>query len=271
MRKIKNKAKKLYKKGMFNLSAMNSPLYTGFYKHFYTPEPNSMAEFIDYFSKHTPHIRVIQIGANDGFNNDPIHRFIKRDKWEGILLEPQPNVYEEYLTKLHRNSKGIQTLNAALDYTNGSRPLYKIAQSESRWATGLSTFNREALEKNIESGSIAVMLKNEGKIPPARAEDYITEVPVPCITSEELLRKYNIKQLDWLQIDTEGFDFEIIKMFNIPKIKPKVIVFENHHLSEADKQECSAFLQKEGYKLRVFKGDTMAMYQPEAVYQRFFI
>lgn len=270
MKKIKSRAKKLYKKGMFALSARNSPLFTGFYTYFYTPRPNTLAEFIDYFSKQTPRVRVVQVGANDGFNKDPIHRFIKRDKWQGVLLEPQPKVYEEFLTKLHRNTDGIYTVNAALDYTNGSRPLYKIAQSESRWATGLSTFSREALEKNIEAGHIAVKLKQEGKTPPERTEDYIAEVQVPCITAETLLRKYAIKQLDWLQIDTEGFDYEIIKMFNIPETRPKVIVYENHHLSEKDKQECAAFLQGEGYRLRVYGGDTVAMHTPGPAFSRFF-
>lgn len=255
---------------MFALSARNSPLYTGFYTYFYKPKPNSLAEFIDYFSRHTPKVSVVQVGANDGFNKDPIHRFIKRDKWQGVLLEPQPKVYEEFLTRLHRHTKGIHPVNAALDYSNGSRPLYKIAQSESRWATGLSTFNREALEKNIEAGHIAVKLRQEGKTPPDRTEDYITEVQVPCITPETLLSRYAIKQLDWLQIDTEGFDYEIIKMFNIPETRPRVIVFENHHLSEKDKQECAAFLLQEGYSLRVYGGDTVAMYKPEPTFMHFF-
>lgn len=255
---------------MFTLSARNSPLYTGYYKYFYTPKPNTLAEFIDYYSRQKPQVWVVQVGANDGFNKDPIHRFIKRDKWQGVLLEPQPKVYEEFLTKLHRKTEGIYPVNAALDYANGSRSLYKIAQSESRWATGLSTFSREALEKNIEAGHIAVKLKQEGKTPPERTEDYITEVQVPCITAETLLRKYEIKQLDWLQIDTEGFDFEIIKMFNIPETKPKVIVFENHHLSEKDKQACADFLQQEGYSLRVYGGDTLAMHTPEPAFRHFF-
>ena len=109
---------------MFKLSASNSPLYTGFYKYFYEPKPDTLAEFIDFFSKNTPRVRVVQIGANDGFNKDPIHRFIKRDKWQGVLLEPQPKVFEKFLTKLHRNSEGIHAVNAALDYSNGSRHLF---------------------------------------------------------------------------------------------------------------------------------------------------
>ena len=255
---------------MFGLSADFSNLYSSYYKHFYKPKAGSLGEFIDYFSQRNPGLKVVQVGANDGFNHDPIHKFIRRDKWEGVLLEPQPTVFEKYLKKLHRNTKGIHTINAALDYENGSRPIYKLAVSESRWATGLSSFNRSMLDKAVESGHIDRQLRKEGKPLPPKKEDYIQEVPVPCITSETLLEKYKIGKPDFLQIDTEGFDYEIIKMFNIPKVKPRVIVYENHNLSSKDKQECREFLQAEGYRLKDYAGDTLAVHQPPREYERFF-
>lgn len=269
-RRTKEKAKQVYKNAMFKLSTNNSKLYASFYKFFYRPKPGSLAEFIDLFSKNNPKLKVVQIGANDGFNKDPIHKFIRRDQWQGVLLEPQPDVYKNYLQKLHKNTHGIHTLNAALDYTDGSRPMYKLAVSEARWAHGLSSFNRDVLEKAVDSGRIANKLREERKAIPSKKEEYIKEVPVSCITSDTLLKTYHIDQLDFLQIDTEGFDYEIIKIFNIPKIKPKVIVFESHNLSTKDKQECTLFLKGEGYALKEYGGDTLAMHQPEPEYKRFF-
>jgi hypothetical protein len=35
-------------------------------------------------------VRFIQIGANDGIKNDPVHAFIKKYYWTGILVEPIP-------------------------------------------------------------------------------------------------------------------------------------------------------------------------------------
>ena len=96
-RKIKEKVKKRYKRAMFNLSANYSTVYTGFYKYFYKPKHGSLGEFINYFSERNPGLNVVQVGANDGFINDPIHKFIRRDKWQGVLLEPQPTVLSERL------------------------------------------------------------------------------------------------------------------------------------------------------------------------------
>lgn len=269
-RRKKEKAKQIYKKAMFNLSAHNSRIYSSFYKFFYKPKPGSLAEFIDLFSKENPGLKVVQIGANDGFNKDPVHKFIRRDNWQGVLLEPQPDVYEKYLKKLHKNTRGIHTLNAALDYIDGSRTMYKLAVSDNRWAHGLSSFNRDVLEKAIDSGRIANKLEEEGRPVPSRKEDYIQEVSVSCISSATLLKKYQIGRPDFLQIDTEGFDYEIIKIFNIPENKPRVIVYENHNLSAKVNQECEDFLRSEGYVVKEYSGDTLAMHKPEKKYQRFF-
>lgn len=85
----KTRLDNLYKKLVFKLAASDNLIYLSFYKHFYRPSVGSLSEFIDKFSKANIGLMVIQIGANDGYNRDPYVKFIKRDKWQGILLEPQ--------------------------------------------------------------------------------------------------------------------------------------------------------------------------------------
>lgn len=269
-RRSRENVKQFYKRAMFNLSANNGWIYAAFYKFFYKPAPGSLSEFINYYSKRNPGLKVVQVGANDGFIKDPIHKFIRRDQWQGVLLEPQPDVYENYLKRLHKKTAGIYAVNAALDYKDGVRTMYKLAVSDARWAHGLSSFNRHVLEAAVDSGKIDHSLRAEGKPIPAKKEDYIREVPVTCISSQTLLKKYNIDKLDFLQIDAEGFDYEIIKMFNIPLTKPKVVVFESHNLSKEEKQACANLLKAEGYAVKEYGGDTLAMHQPGAEYQRFF-
>lgn len=216
-------------------------------------------EFIDQYSRAHKNITVVQVGANDGFNHDPIHIFIKRDQWNGVLLEPQKEVYRKYLKKLHRKSKGMYTLNAALDHESGEKPIYKIAFSQARWATGLTTFKKFSLEKVIASGYVEKAAKKEGVKLPANKENYIKRETISCISLDLLLQKYNLKNIDWLQIDTEGFDFEIIKMFRIDQTKPKVIVYENDHLKEDEKQQCLELLTKHRYQIKKFGKNTVAM------------
>lgn len=251
---------------MFNLSASNNPVYLAFYRYLYKPKPGSIASFIDFFSKKNKYITVIQIGANDGFNHDPLHKFIKRDNWDGVLLEPQQDVFTEYLEKLHRKSPGIHTINAAIDKENGFKSIYKVSFSNSRWATGLTTFSKETLEKAVQTDNILKNAQKEGVKVPEKIEDRIKEEAIKTMSPEAILENYDIHKIDWLQIDTEGFDFEVIKMFNIPLTKPKVIFFEQFHLSERDKSECYKLLNQNNYFIKEYGRDTLAIHEPEPEY-----
>jgi FkbM family methyltransferase len=267
---IKSKIKNTYKRAVFNLSASHSKSFGNIYKYFYKPQKNSLSDFTSQFSKSLDKVTVIQIGANDGINNDPIHKFIRRDKWKGVLLEPQKYVFEMYLRPLYRKTDDIVVLNAALDYNDGFKPIFKLAVSNSRWATGLTSFNRKVLEMAVESGSVETQAKKEGITLPENKEEYISEEKVLCISTSTLLKQNNIEKIDWLQIDTEGFDFEVIKMFNIDKTRPAVISYENMHLSEEDKKSCVDYLKSNNYMIRDFEGNTLAMRKPLKQFESFF-
>jgi FkbM family methyltransferase len=267
---LKSKAKAFYKEVIFGLSAGNSTIYPFFYRHLYTPAPGTIFEFTSLYSKSREKVTVVQIGANDGIHNDPIHRFIRRDNWQGVLLEPQRYVFEKYLSPLYKKTKGIVTLNAALDIKDGSKPIYKITVSNSRWAHGLTSFNRAVLEEAVKSGYVERQAKKEGCPLPEREEDYICEEQVECISTESLVKRFTLEKINWLQIDTEGFDFEIIKMFNISLTRPEVIVYENLHFSDPLKEECMDYLRKNGYLCRSYGPNTLAMRSPAAGFERFF-
>jgi FkbM family methyltransferase len=253
--------KKSFKRLLFSLHA-NSRVYVSIYKlylnWFYKPSPKSLAALISEFSASKKELTFVQVGANDGFYHDPIYKFIVRDKWRGVMLEPLPFVYNEFLAPLHRNRPNVVALNAALDYADGEHKIYKIAFSNSRWATGLTSFKKEVLENVISSGHVARCCKRYGETLPEKIEDYIAEETIQCISPAKLLSQYQLQKLDWLQIDAEGYDFEIIKMFDIANTRPEVIVFENSHLSQADKQTCEKLLTDNGYQISYIKENTIA-------------
>ena len=248
-----------YKKFVFNLVASDNILFTAFHQYFYTPKEGSLSSFLDKYSKKNIGLTIVQVGANDGYNRDPFVKFIKRDKWQGILIEPQRYVFETFLKKLYQKSDRITPYNYALDYTNGSRSIYKLSFTNARWATGLTTFDRSVLEKAIDLGHVDWNAEKSGIALPELREDYITEEVIETITPKYLLRKKNIEEIDLLVIDTEGFDYEILKMFDIPSLKPRAIVYENMHLSDKDKIEAVNYLVNAGYKTKNIGQDTVAM------------
>ena len=54
----------------------------------------------------------------------------------------------------------------------------------------------------------------------------MVKVYAKTITFDEICKNHNITEIEYLQIDTEGFDSEIIKMIDLSKYKIKQIRFE---------------------------------------------
>jgi len=259
--------KNILKKLRHKLSSKNNPIFIGFYKYIYSPPKNSLPELLDHLSKLSHQITVIQIGANDGITNDPIHKFIKRDNWNGILLEPQKGLLAA-LQKLYAKNQGIKIMNAALGSEDGFSNLYKVGFSNARWATGLATFNKALLENSIENGHIKKYATlNNIKIPTDKNKQIIKE-KIQVISTDSLLKSNAISHLDLLQIDAEGYDYELIKLFlqNSFKIKPRVIIYEHCHLSEEDHEKCKRYLINNNYITKQFCGDTAALLKSNKPY-----
>lgn len=251
--------KKFYKKLLFNISKNNNFFYIRFYKYFFKPKKGSISEFLYYYSKNKKDIYALQVGANDGFNHDPLHKFLKSYKWQAILIEPQKYVYDNFLYKLHEKSENIITLNAAMGEDDGTQEVYKISFSNERWATGLASFYREPLQKKVDDGTITKLALKYGVTPPESLNDYISVEKIDVISPQTLKETYNIERIDILMIDTEGYDFEIIKMVVNVSLMPLVIIFEHTHFSEDDKKSCDLFLKSHNYEFVKINANTVAV------------
>ncbi len=256
MSSFKHSIKIAYKNFIFNLFAKQSPFIRFFYDRLYRPQKGGISEYTDRFSKSNKDITVVQVGANDGFNHDPIFKFIFRDHWKGILLEPQPLVFK-ILSRLHAKNNRITPVNAAVDYIDSKRTLYSLAADE-RWAHGRASFSRAPVEQAISSGFFEKKAAQSGVKLPSNREEWIQETEIDCLSPKTLMERYGITKMDWLQIDTEGYDFEIIKMFNLAETKPKVVSYEHAHLSPEEMTACDAHLIANGYRILRFGGNTVA-------------
>ncbi len=201
---------------------------------------------------------VLQVGANDGMTHDPVHKFIKRDQWTGVLLEPQKDVFERYLKPLYARNQGIHVVNAALGPTDGQEKIYKIGFCSDRWASGLTTFKREILENAFSSGHVARQAVKHGiAVPEDPAKRIVTET-IQVISLSTLRSQFGLQHIDFLQIDAEGYDFEIIKLFGLKSLRPRLIAFEVTHLSDAECQKCFSYLQEASYEVKSYGANAIA-------------
>ncbi len=223
----------------------------------------SIYDVLDYFAlekkKRGHTIFCFQVGANDGKNNDPVYKYFKDFGWKGLLVEPQVDVFENGLKKTYENNTNVILENVALAEKEGELPFYRVAISKSRWATGLSSFDKKSLLSHIENGYILRKAKEEGVDIPLSKEELIEEVKVPTSSVDILFNRHKISNIDVLCVDTEGFDFEILKLFNFTKYSPEVVLFESKNLSDRDFISAKKLLVDAGYNLFWEKGDTLAL------------
>jgi len=257
---ISYKAKNLLQRLRFYLSSRNSFLIRGYYSFAYTPKPGTLAAFYDQLSRiKKGQISAIQVGANDGITHDPLHKFIKRDHWNAVLIEPQSAVFRNALFPIYLRDPQVNLENCAISETSGLMDLYSIAFCGDRWATGLSTFHLPTLQGKVERGEIDRMAERFGIALPEHKDGYIKSTKVECKTFAFLREKYHLSEIDVLQIDTEGFDAEIINMYDLSVNRPGVIVFENSHLSPEVYAQLLTEMQLQTYEVHKVRGDCLAI------------
>ncbi|MBW4517773.1 MAG: FkbM family methyltransferase [Timaviella obliquedivisa GSE-PSE-MK23-08B] len=209
------------------------------------------------FSRMKPDVFFMQIGSHDGSFADPIHHLVKQHRWRGILVEPQPQVFQ----RLMQNYQGEDQLifeNAIVSQQAGETKFYTVQQREGielpPWLEQSASLDRQKLLGALFHWR--VIEKHPGI--PDDFESLIKEVVLPTVTVEGLLRKHQVHQLDLLVIDTMGHDFEIIRSLPFDRIKPAVIHFEHSIMSIRDRNDCLDYLKAQGYKLAKVAVDTIA-------------
>jgi FkbM family methyltransferase len=202
-----------------------------------------VAQFV--MSKSGENLTFIEIGANDGQLEDPLYPWVKRFPWRGIFVEPQPHLCRK-LRALWNDRADISVIQAAIGTHAGKTTLWCVKDiSGDTNFSGLASLDRDTL------------LKHRYRIPDI--ESRIEAIEVDVITIVELMERAGFESLDILQVDAEGFDFEIIKMLDFTKTKPKIINYEHCNLSWDDQTACRNLLRDQGYGFATYHGDTVAV------------
>jgi hypothetical protein len=80
---------------------------------------------LDELAKSGSPLFFVQIGSNDGVSGDPLHAYIKRFGWQGVLVEPLLHLYRE-LMHAYAGIPGIRFENAAIAERSGARAFYYL-------------------------------------------------------------------------------------------------------------------------------------------------
>lgn len=190
-------------------------------------------------------VRFMQVGANDGIQEDPCYAWINRFPWQGVLVEPQPKVAAQ-LRAMYIDQPRIAIEQVVVADQPGELELHYLKAGEGvpEWATGIASLDYASIAAHRE------------KI--LGFDAAIARIKVPALTIEQLLMKNGFETVDFLQIDAEGYDAKILASIDFRRIPPQVISYEDCNLTHEERADCRSLLSREGYKFATWHGDTLA-------------
>ena len=76
-------------------------------------------------------------------------------------------------------------------------------------------------------------------------------VQVPSRTLASLLNEFRVQSIDFLSVDVEGLELEVLRSGNWKKHRPKFVILEilNTPLKHLGKNPCIKFMQEKGYEV----------------------
>ena len=209
---------------------------------------------------------VVQIGANDGRINDPIYEQMVtfRTATKILLIEPQDDVVD-HLKKNYRFHPQATVWNGAI----GSTPSLVLYRLKQRY---YDVFTRRYLQDSpsyrVPTGFTSadhdhVLRHIAGNLPAEiTPQEAIESVVKPCARLVDVLRaaEWEEKEIDILQIDTEGMDDEAIYASNLDVLQPVIINFEYRHIRGSRLQTLASVLKSLGYTLVTYnESDALAI------------
>ncbi len=157
----------------------------------------------------------IELGANDGITYSNTAFFEYEKNWKGILIEPSLIKYQECLKNRPNN--------IVLNYACVS-----------------NDYDKEFISGDFNSGSMMSSING------VRLGDR-NLVDVKATTLEKILDEHHKdKSIDFLSLDTEGYELNILKGLNLSKYRPRYMLIEVYNW---DYDNIVKYLEESNYKL----------------------
>lgn len=159
--------------------------------------------------------------------------------WRGVMVEP----FKKFLDNIEEH-ENLTKVNKAVGLYNGTTT-YKRVKDE---------YIQEWKDKSYDGmGTITNITTFDS------TNDYKNKLDifnVDLVTFENLMSELDIIEIDYLKIDTEGMDFDILKSIDYTKYKINIIKMEH---SYCDENLAMNFLADKGYHSELFSNDIIAI------------
>lgn len=165
----------------------------------------------------------VEIGALDGIQHSNSLFFEKELAWSGLCIEANPKTFE----LLKKNRQCFCENVAIADHRNISKFL-KCDGGLYGWSGLIEGIEYQHLKRIAEH------------IP----EEKQSIIEVKCELLNNVLRKYFLQDIDYMGIDTEGMEYNILSSFSFDKFNVEVFDIENNFMNFPIEE----LMNEKGYK-----------------------
>jgi FkbM family methyltransferase len=171
----------------------------------------------------------IDIGAHDGVTISNTYFFEKELGWKGICVEPNPIIFQQLCQ--NRKSECIH----GCAYNRDGVVRFQWLDGYTEMLSGIcETYNER---HNDRIAREIAMCGGNRKI-----------IDVFCYKLADILSERNISHVDYISIDTEGSELQVLEGIDFDKVTFGVINVEVNY-PEEDKWKMEQFLNSKNYKL----------------------
>lgn len=173
----------------------------------------------------------MDVGANDGITGNNTLYFEENHYWKGVNFEPIKKAYDKLLI----TRPNCININSAVSNCNGTAE-FLCNDGYPEILSGLkSNYDSRHLDR----------LNYENMVSQSTTETIIVDTK----RIETICDEHNINHINYLSIDVEGAEFEVIKSINFEKVFIDVIGFENNYFIESI--PIIKYLEDKGYRLLI--------------------
>lgn len=188
----------------------------------------------------------IELGANDGIRQSNTFYFEKNLNWKGILIEPIATKFHKCVK--NRSQKNFFYNKACVGFN------FKDTQIKMIYSDLMTTINDKRIINKVDSKQHAL----EGK-EYLKKKEKIEEFQVETTTLNQIFEDVDAPRLmDFLSLDVEGSELEVLNGINFLDYNFKYIVVESR-----DDDQLKGFLIKKNYSLikKISKRDLLFKYK----------
>lgn len=206
----------------------------------------SLGAVLDYVNRVKDRIFFLQIGVMDGVSFDGMFPYIRQFGWDGILVEPLPDMIAKARMHYQGHSGQLFFENVAISEQVESRAIYRIPEEVVQQA-------------GLPDWTLGIASLRPGHF--QQLAPYMRAEMVSCVPLQAVVEKYRPESIDVVLIDTEGYDYTILRQFDFSRYHPLLIKIEAVHLPAAERQALMGLLVENRYLFYAYEQDFLAIRQ----------